>query len=156
MKKNFLVICCSLILFACQETKSPATKTVDGITTKTVELEDETTICVKRIIAFDNQLWELRNDATLERSLSEAITTYVRAFDQADFSSCPPEFERAFQHHLGAWKGIIAVTDKHPKMRGKMVDLFDQLENGEDAAAMKKAIAQIDATWAKVEAAMKK
>lgn len=112
--------------------------------------------CMERVIALDDSLGRLRNHACEKISLAETIRNYADGLQQIDFSNCPADFTAAFDKHRQAWLHLIPVVEKYPDMRGEMHDLFDGLEQGEDADIFKPQVKNVWDTWTEIETAMKK
>ena len=107
--------------------------------------------CVKYILARDDSLGRIRNQACKTIPLSETIKQYVRSVNDLNFGNCPPEFKRAFESHMLAWKQMQEFTNQYPEMRGEMHELLDKIEEGENSETFKPILKNIWDTWADVE-----
>ena len=136
MKIYILLIFFSTLLlaFACQSDRSV-----------------EASACIERVLAVDDSLGGIRNDATNNIPMGHVVRVYVRDLERIDFTDCPEKFTANFNEHIEAWKQIVPILDKHDDLRGEMHDLFDQLEKNEDAALFRERLAAIWSTWDKVE-----
>ena len=109
--------------------------------------------CIDYVIAQDDSLGRIRNQASETVSLSESIEQYVTAVNNLDFEDCPSEFTRAFKKHLNAWTEMKSVTDNYPVLRGEMHLLFETLAEGEDKEKFESSLEKIRDTWKEVEKA---
>ncbi len=111
--------------------------------------------CVERIFEKDSVLGNIRNHASENISLSEAIINYTRALESLDFTSCPEKFKSAFGEHIEAWKGVAEISNKYPLLRGELHDVFAELEKSEDSIAFKFLVKQVWDTWKTVDESVK-
>ena len=111
--------------------------------------------CIEKAIAKDAALGKVRNHACEAISLSETIDDYVEGLKAIDFQHCPKDFALAFKAHWEAWEKMGTFVEKYPDMRGEMHDLFDEIEQGEDAGTFKPLLAAIWDTWGEIEESMK-
>ncbi|PYE79678.1 hypothetical protein DFQ11_10965 [Winogradskyella epiphytica] len=107
--------------------------------------------CVEKVILRDQELGEIRNQASLKVSLSESIGTYTSHLMSLNYECCPETFQKEFKEHISAWINIKTVTDKYPELRGEMHDLFLLLENGRDAEEFKMLSKKIWQTWNSIQ-----
>ena len=141
---KYLVIAILILVTACSSNRGKKDFTVHASAKE----------CVNYVIANDDSLGTIRNNATKKQSLSETIDDYVYSLDNLSFSNCPPAFIEAFEEHKEAWVNISEVTDNYPDLRGEMHDIFDIIESGQDSSAFKFLLAEIWLTWEQVELAM--
>ena len=111
--------------------------------------------CIDKIIAVDDSLGKIRNDACNKISLSSAINQYVKSLKELDYIDCPDSFSTAFHNHLHAWINILEITDHYPDLRGEMHSLFNTLEKSEHSERFKILLNEIWETWSLVEKEMK-
>lgn len=116
---------------------------------------DRAKSCIESVIAKDDSLGAVRNHACEKIPLAATIAQYADGMEKLDFSACPEDFKLAFSNHIAAWRNMIPIVEKHPGLRGEMHDLFEELENGEDAETFKPLMKAIWDTWGAVELAMK-
>lgn len=110
--------------------------------------------CIDRIIAADDSLGKIRNNACKVVSLSESIQQYTSEMEKLNYKDCPSTFTDAFEKHRQSWIAMLAVTDKYPDLRGEMHELFNQLEQSNDSSSFKPLLKSIWDTWAEVEKVM--
>lgn len=108
-------------------------------------------LCIEKIFNRDSALGDIRNQASENISLSEAIANYTKELDALDYSNCPGEFVSAFREHIAAWNEVIRVTDNHASLRGEMHDLFGKLEKSQDSTEFKGLLKRVWDTWQAVE-----
>ncbi|MCB0716277.1 MAG: hypothetical protein KDC06_09700 [Chitinophagaceae bacterium] len=113
--------------------------------------QENTASCVEFIMQQDDSLGAVRNHACKKISLSRAISQYVNAIEQLDFSRCPEEFSLAFQKHINAWKEMIKLTDQFPHLRGEMHTLFTTIAETKAKEKFAPLLKAIWDTWAEVE-----
>jgi len=145
---SFLIITILLFIISCGESKLN-----NGNNSSADIIIDN---CVKMIIADDDSLGTVRNNACKEISLSQTIINYTASLKSLDFSNCPKPFSDAFKSHIKAWNKMLVETDNYPEFRGEMHDIFDQIKAGPDSTKFKILEAEIWSTWSAVEDAMKK
>ena len=113
----------------------------------------EASACIDRVLAIDDSLGAIRNQASHNIPLGHVVRVYVRDLERVDFDACPEEFTLSYKEHVKAWKDMLPVLDKHDDLRGEMHDLFDQLEKGPGATKFRVRLDAIWSTWDKVEKA---
>lgn len=107
--------------------------------------------CIERILALDDSLGSIRNEATKKLPISQSIKQYAAALKDLDFESCPPTFTEAFKNHRKAWEEMLTVTDKYPEMRGELHQVFEHIGVSEDSVEFKTRLDRIWSTWEVVE-----
>ena len=103
--------------------------------------------CVNQIFQKDSILGDIRNHASEDILLSEAINNYSNNLKSLDYSHCPKEFESAFHKHIDAWLDFRKVSDKYPSLRGELHDIFAIIEKSEDSSEFEARLNQILNTW---------
>ena len=136
---SFFLVC----IVACNNSgKKPST---------TMERSNYEKACIERVLALDDSLGTVRNEAPKEISISESIKQYTAALKGLNFEGCPPKFANAFKDHRQAWEEILIVTDKYPKMRGELHEVFDSISVSKDSVEFKTRLDKIWATWEMVD-----
>lgn len=136
------------ILFAGVVAGCTGTTFTQGGDTPATALQKE---CMERVLRMDSTMGAGRNRASRKMPLSQAIRDYVRGIEAIDFRGCPAAFTGAFTRHKEAWKGLLPITDKYPRLRGELHQLFGQLEKGPHAEDFKRRLGAVWDTWAEVE-----
>ena len=146
--KILCVICLFILLAACNKSKSSGTNNLD----QKSQAEEN---CINKIIAIDDSLGKIRNDACNRISLSSTITQYVKSLKEKNYKDCPASFTTAFHNHLQTWSNILEITDHYPDLRGEMHAIFSTLEKSEHSDRFKILLNEIWETWSLVEEEMK-
>ena len=109
--------------------------------------------CIEKFLAEDSRLGGIRNHASEDRPLAQAISEYIKAVENLDSADCPDQFRDAFHEHLKAWQGMIPLAEEYPDQRGELHVLFDTIEQGKDSLRFKDLLKPIWDTWGDVESA---
>jgi hypothetical protein len=103
--------------------------------------------CIEVILATDDSLGQLRNNASKTMPLSTVIRGYVHDLKQLETHGCPDDFVVAVDAHRAAWIGMLDITDKYPDLRGEMHVLFDSIAAGRDSTGYKIRLQAVWDTW---------
>ena len=146
--KILYVLLSFILLVGCNKSKSSNTNYL----AQQDQVEEN---CISKIIAIDDSLGKIRNDASNITSLSSTINQYVKSLKELDYNDCPDSFSMAFHNHLQAWINILEITDNYPDLRGEMHTLFNTLEKSEHSEQFKILLNEIWSTWSIIEQEIK-
>ena len=145
MKLLFLIL---LLILGCKETNANQNNSDSTVDLKRAK-------CVEQIFVKDSILGDVRNHASENLPLSEALNNYTKELESLDYSSCPDSFITAFHKHIEAWKMVTKISDKYPSLRGELHEIFEELEKGKDSTEFKYLVKQVLDTWTIVEESAK-
>jgi hypothetical protein len=137
---KFLLTIFLILIISCKETGSNRIN-------QDLNFDIESTKCIERIFAKDSVLGEIRNHASENISLSNAIKNYTRKLESMDFTNCPKTFTSSFTKHIEAWKMVTTVSDKYPSKRGELHEIFAELEKSKDSTQFNSLVKQVWDTW---------
>lgn len=120
-------------------------------TTSHQEFTQQEARCIKRVLAEDDSLGSIRNEAGRNMPVSKSILQYTKTLKALNFQECPPRFKEAFEQHRVAWEEMLQVTDKYSSVRGELHEVFDSIAVSKDSAEFKTRLDKIWSTWESVE-----
>lgn len=113
---------------------------------------------MRSVILADARLSAIRNEATRNVSLDQAIADYLNGLAQLDLKGAPEDFLTALDAHRDAWRKIEAYLGDFSDARGEMHAAFDEVRKDsnptrDEFIKLEKALFE---TWAVLEDVLKK
>jgi hypothetical protein len=118
---------------------------------------------ILRVLRADKDLAKKRDSLTPNAApgqIAWSVGQYCNDLERLDMSDCPPDFQVAYRHHMGAWREAQAAIQALPDgfLEGLFMGAMNRILRGERDGGvhrleigLNRALERVRDTWIEVE-----